>query len=509
MRAFWNHVGSVSLMIDSMLLSMYQAPIRIPAPRRPTFPVSARSRMMARWKRSPGAEDAHRLRGGELARHVADLLRVDAGDLGGPLRRVGGQALPESLEDGPHPHSPAGREVHLEPPREGGIEVAHAEGRAPAQPLASGGLDRLLARGVPEVEDVVLPAPLEVRLTQEVPVVLAHQQRKIRLLLHEVGPVEALRDDHVRHPQRQGGVGSDAHVQPLVAVHRRGVVVRRDADDLRSVVAGLPEEVRVRNPRVGRIPQPEEDQVRVEVVIGGAVEVEQAPGQDRPERHVPDGGPAVEQRGALKIEEGQLSRRAGAVAGVGRAAVVDHALGAVLDGDLDDLVRDLAERLVPGDSLPAASAALPDALEWMQQTRGRIHELAEADALLTATGIEVGQGGVVRLHHRVLLFAQDDPVLHEEVERAAGGAVHDVMGCADHAVPGPLLAVDILPAAVARSDRGRGLPRRRLSPLGRLAAAQLKQREGEHARSLDEASARDVEFHSPPPPLSRPARPAG
>jgi hypothetical protein len=74
----------------------------------------------------------------------------------------------------------------------------------------------------------------------------------------------------------------------------------------------------------------------------------------------------------------------------------------------------------------------------------------KAGSLLTAPGVEIGDGGVrLRVFSR-LLFPEDDAVFHIEVEAAVSliPAVEDV-GTFDNFVPSPSLPIDVLDSSVA------------------------------------------------------------
>ncbi len=207
-------------------------------------------------------------------------------------------------------------------------------------------------------------------------------------------------------------------MDPQVRVHARGVVVGGDADHLAAAVARLPDEVRIGNARVRRVAEPQVDQVGVEIVVGGSVDIEDPPRHEDAERHVTRRGPAVELGGTQQIEKVHLARSRSAVIGVRRAAVVHHALRPVLRGHIEDRVGDRREGFVPRNPPPFPRTARPHPLERILQALRAVHELARADALLAAAGIEVGQRWAVRLHHRVLFLAPSDAVLDEDEERA-------------------------------------------------------------------------------------------
>src|SRR3972149_10440673 len=101
--------------------------------------------------------------------------------------------------------------------------------------------------------------------------------------------------------------------------------------------------------------------------------------------------------------------------------LIDYRLRARLLDRVQHRVRDVAERLVPGDALPLALAALRPggAPQGVLQPLGAVHHAAEAGALLTAARVHVRDAV---LDHRVdggLLLPPDDAVLRVHAERAA------------------------------------------------------------------------------------------
>src|SRR3972149_92045 len=84
------------------------------------------------------------------------------------------------------------------------------------------------------------------------------------------------------------------------------------------------------------------------------------------------------------------------------------ALGPVLNADVDDLVCDLGERLVPRDALPLAGSSFANAPQRVLDARGVVHQVAVADALLAAARVEVGYRLVGLGVHGVLLLPPDE-----------------------------------------------------------------------------------------------------
>ena len=130
----------------------------------------------------------------------------------------------------------------------------------------------LLGLLIDDVETVGHRPFLEVGRLQEVMVVVADQQRQVGLLAHEGAIDLVVLDQQMNHAQRQGGVRHRLDADPQVGLGGRGVVVRRDGNDLGAAVLRLGEEMRVGNLGVQRIAGPEQDQVGIEVIVGRVLE---------------------------------------------------------------------------------------------------------------------------------------------------------------------------------------------------------------------------------------------
>ena len=269
----------------------------------------------------------------------------------------------------------------------------------------------------------------------------------------------------------------------------RSIVVGRDRNHAGAVVAGLENEVCVRDLGVDGIAAPDENQVRVVQVVCGAEEADLARGDGRARIVVGDLGVGFEHR---RIEHADGAREPEPVAAVGDRAshVPDDGSGPILDDRVDGRVGDLAKRLVPGHPLPAALAARADPLERMEQPGRGQRAGAVAGAFLAAARVEVGHRGVGLRVVAHLLLAPDDPVLHVDVPDAAllVGAVH-VVGAARHPVPGPFLPVDVAEVRVL------GEPGERSARVGgrlRRAEVEVHERERERrSRALEEAAPRE------------------
>ncbi len=383
---------------------------------------------------------------GRRSAHAARLLGRAAGDLGA-----------KSLEDRLHLHEACQR-LHLEATLEG--RIARAEGEA----LGRRRLDAAPGE-VPAMERLGRAAGHEVRLAEELPGVEPHQERQVGLLLEQRRVVALLVDDDLRDREREGRVGSGSHRDEEVRVDRRGVVVGCDHDEGRPVVAGLAEEVEVRDLRVGGVAAPREDEVRVEEALGRARRSDAAVGHRRALLLVADLRVGVEHHAVDRLGEA-LRRRVGRRADAVGADVHHDRVGAALGDRRHEPIGDLAEGLVPRDLLPRSRAARPLAAQRRQNARSALLERAVRAALLAAAGVRVGDSRMERGVRGGLLLADELAVLQVDVERAVGlvGAVVEVARLGS-AIPRPAGAPAVLPAAarrrLGRRDGAAGRRRRR------------------------------------------------
>ncbi len=370
-----------------------------------------------------------------LARQLANVLRVDPADLTRLLRRVVLQMPPQADEDRLHLHRRQVLEQHRVAALQGRIDTRGGQ-RAPRR---RGQRPR---QRVPPVE-LVLPLPLHhVAAAQETTVVLAHQQREIGLLLHELLLVEARVDDHLAHRQGQRRVGADPHRQVVVGVDRRGAVVRRHRHHLAAVVTGLGQVVVPLDVGVDRVGVPDQRQIGQEPVVHGGDGVVEPPGQ------VPAGAEVLELRiavGGRRPEHvGELTGRKGTHLGCQQRE--DRFRAVVLDG-IEDGVGDVGERLVPGDLLELALAALADPLEGLGDAVRRVVAVAPAGPLLAAHRVHVRDPGLDRGVDARLLLADDLPVLGVDAEGTATRVAVHLVTTPGHGVPGPPAAIPIGPSA--------------------------------------------------------------
>ena len=256
-----------------------------------------------------------------------------------------------------------------------------------------------------------------------------------------MGVGEPFGDDDLRHCERQRRVGAGLDGDPSVGVNRRGIEVGADGDDAGAVVPGLGQKVEVRDLRVRRVAAPDEDEVGVEEVVGGPARDRDAERDSRPLLLVADFGVEIEHDGPEQIRkpvDGDPRSN------TGRVAIEDDRVRRAALQVVDDAVGDLGQRLVPGDLLPLALAALACALQRMGQAQAVRHRERVARALLAAARVEVRDGCVgLRIGARRLLV-DNGAILHKDVVRAAAliPAVHQVRALR-HAVPLPSLAVRV------------------------------------------------------------------
>ena len=122
------------------------------------------------------------------ARHVG----MDSGDLLRRFRRILHRLGPHVHEGRLHRDAFDGEAAF-----QSRIDRAERDGLVLAAHRA-GGLDRLAGDRVPQVEHVGLAVRDEVRLAQQLAVVVAHQQREVRLLLDERHVVQPFGEDDLR-----------------------------------------------------------------------------------------------------------------------------------------------------------------------------------------------------------------------------------------------------------------------------------------------------------------------
>ncbi len=371
---------------------------------------------------------------------------MDSADLTRLLRGVVLQVTLQAHEDRLHLHRRHVLEQYRVAPLQRGI---HAGGRQ--RPARRRG--QRPGQRVPP-EELVLALPFHhVGSAQEAAVVLAHQQREIRLLLHETLLVQAGVDDHLAHRQRQRRIGADPDRLVVVRVNRRGAVVRGDRHYLAAVVSGLGHEVVPLDVGVDRVRVPDQRQLRQEPVVHARGRVVETPGD------VPARTEVLELRVAIG---GRRPQCKGVVTGgprpdLGCERGDDRFHALVLDG-VEHGVGDVAQRLVPGHRFELSLAPLTDPLEGLGHAVGGVVAVAPAGALLAPHRVQVGHSGLGRRPQGRLLLADDLVALGVDAEgTAARVAVHRV-AAEGHLVPGPLLAIPIRPCSRRSRHRCSPLP---------------------------------------------------
>ena len=125
---------------------------------------------------------------------------LDAGDLLGLLRGIIFELNLQALEDRSDLHR-AVAGLDIEHSLQCGLDAIQLQ-------TALGCLDHLLLHGIEDVEHVVFALSAQITLAQESLGIEAHEERHVRLFSHEVGFVELLLDDDLRHRKRQSRISS-------------------------------------------------------------------------------------------------------------------------------------------------------------------------------------------------------------------------------------------------------------------------------------------------------------
>ena len=273
-----------------------------------------------------------------------DGVGVDAADLGGVLRRVGGNGVYEVVVGGA-----AGHAVDLEGTRKCG---GHSAGLDVSRGRSSdGGVGGLVPH------EVVAFGVAQVLLG-----VLVDEVRCAALRDELVGCLAVVGDDPVHHAQGQRGVGLRVDGNPLIGHGGCGALARVDDDDLAAGLLGGHVVAQLGGVGVGDVAAPHDEQLRVEVVTrvvraaagaeahghahGGAAVAHDA--FDVPRRGADAGGIA---RGSLPAHLAQVARER-----------VERGLRGVLGDDGVELLGDEVHGLVPANALKLARTALADAL---------------------------------------------------------------------------------------------------------------------------------------------------
>ena len=353
-------------------------------------------------------------------------------------------------------------------PGQRGISAVELDGLLLRSHRARRGNGALLLR-VPEIEDVFLAAVLEVGLAQEAVRAREHEQRQVGLFFHIRRVDQVLIDEQLGHAQREDAVGAGIDAEVQIGVDGAGVVVGRDADDLGAVVTGFVGKVRIGDAGLRNVRSPEHDVLRVEPVGALAGFGLHAPGQRLARRQV--AVPVVErEKNAADVvcqartgaETDRAHGRDDAEEGVGIRTVVVNVV--------EQFLGNHRERFVPGSAAPLAFAAFAGADERIAQPLRTVHVLGEAAALLAAARVVVGQVGIDARIVGGLLFPDHHAIAHVHLPRAGTSAVRGMRGTNDF-VPGPDLAVEVLPAAIGIAAQRIKVSRQRAQAPASLCAS--------------------------------------
>ncbi len=200
----------------------------------------------------------------------------------------------------------------------------------------------------------------------------------------------------------------------------RGVVIRRDSDNPRAVVARLCNVVIVWDVGVGRIAAPNQDGIGVKPVFRRVGKHNLPDSNSGPLVTITDLHVLARKGRTQSLEEGVRSAALASQAVDPSAATLNNRLRPISGHSIDDRVSDLRQGLIPTHALPASLATSTNALERVLDPCGVIHAVNIAGAFLTTPGIGIRNCGIVR--RRVvahLLLSQHDSVFDEEVEVAS------------------------------------------------------------------------------------------
>ena len=148
------------------------------------------------------------------------------------------------------------------------------------------------------------------------------------------------------------------------------------------------------DPRDVRIDPPEDDLVHLEPGVERVADVRNPVGDRGAGEHVAHG------RGGIKAdgtEERSQSERpsAAALRDDPRPGIDHQPARTVLFQDVDDLLRDLGDRPVPGDSLPFSPAPFSLSLQRMKDAVLLVHRLRVDRPLLHPRGLASGMWGLI------------------------------------------------------------------------------------------------------------------
>ena len=267
---------------------------------------------------------------------------------------------------------------------------------------------------------------------------------------HVVAVVVAVRDELARDGQQDRGLAARVGRHPLGRVRRRVGQTYVHDDELRAAVLRLDDALRVRVEVVARLEvrRDEQDRLRVRMVrartVDAAPELEagaSAGGADVRVRVVTVDAP----RGEHALREAVLT---------GATHVVHHLVVASGRDRRADAQRDLVERLVPADALPATLATVADAPHRVEDAV-RVGDLVvDRGALRAVASARTRRLGVA------LELADLQRVLVDVGEEPTGGLAVEARRRDEHEAlldpPRPCAAVEldpVVPALLRREHR--------------------------------------------------------
>ncbi len=213
----------------------------------------------------------------------------------------------------------------------------------------------------------------------------------------------AIGEDVVQHAPDHRDVGAAAEAHILGRMRGRAREARVEHEHVGAVDLLAGQDVLQRHRvRLGRVRAHEDDGLRIADVVVGVRHRAVAPGvRDTCDGGgVTDAGLVVDRVGAPERRE--LAEQIAAFVGEFRRAEQIDRVGAGLGADLEHLVADLADRLVPGDLLPLAV----DELHRILQPPVAVHQLAHRGALgaMRAAIDRAVPAGLLADPHAVLHF---------------------------------------------------------------------------------------------------------
>ena len=267
-------------------------------------------------------------------------------------------------------------------------------------------------------------------------------------------------EDVVEHAEQERDVGARADAHEVIRLRRGAREARLGDDHLRAGFLRVQHVQHRHRVRLGGVAADVQRALRVLHVVVRIRHRAVAPGV----RHPGDGRRVADARLVIAVVAAEvrdeLAQQVRLLVAVLRAADPEHRVGARFLADLDQLVAELVDRLVPGDLLVLAV----DELHRRLQPMVAVAVLADRCAL-RAVRAEIQR----RIEHRLL--AHPHAVLDDGVERAADRAVraHGAMH----------LALDV----------GSLIGRLRLAHRAVRQLARERADAGDHARPLQEGAA--------------------